>query len=560
MPILDEIERFFAAQPSWQRQAYAALRSGRELTDQLYEELTKECIRNASDAAIEDSNGGSKTSDPLTEKRLSTVSLRSIENVRHVDSLVPNQSLSFAPTGLTIVYGDNGAGKTGYGRILRQVCRARGPAPALRSNVFFNPETDCSASVKFSNDGIEKCVVVARGAADGGALRNFCIFDSGAAASLVNEQNATAFRPFGLDLLDRFSAIADEVKRRIQSELSRTATAFIDVEEFAETTKAGRLVRNLASFSDEDEIELKALAKSQEIRRTELGAILAQAKISDPSKVAQATSAKALRYQQLHKRLLGIASSLGHESVRSFIALKGEVEAVQRAAETARIAAFSNETLKGVGESTWRHLWEAAKQYSVLAGVGEPFENAKVQDLCVLCGQPLAPAAADRMQTLESFVKGELQEKAKQLKEQMYQTLETFNDQPLQQAGDDALLQELSSDDETLTEEVRGFLKSAADLVKLLQEHYASGSSVSTDTELVAPKALGELVVKLRSQALEIQKSATPMALASQQNEFSELEAQAKLAEHEASVENEIARLNAEKNWKQRRGLRLLDR
>ena len=47
-----------------------------------------------------------------------------------VNALAEDQTLKFAP-GLTIVYGDNGAGKTGYIRILKQACRARGQEEIL---------------------------------------------------------------------------------------------------------------------------------------------------------------------------------------------------------------------------------------------------------------------------------------------------------------------------------------------------------------------------------------------------------------------------------------------
>ncbi len=189
--------------------------------------------------------------------------------------------------------------KSSYGRILRQVCRARGEAPGLRSNVFSEPESDCSAEVKFHCDGHEQLTTVSRGVASNGPLRNFCIFDTGAAASLVNDENATAFRPFGLDLLDRFTSVADEVRRRIQLELSRNATPFVQPEEFDETTRAGKLVRDLHSFSDWAAIapKLVPLTTAKETRRVELTTILAQAKANDPTKAALSISAKASRYR-----------------------------------------------------------------------------------------------------------------------------------------------------------------------------------------------------------------------------------------------------------------------
>ena len=48
-----------------------------------------------------------------------------INNVEGVNALKTGQSLKFSPEGITVVYGDNGAGKSGYIRIIKQVSNAR---------------------------------------------------------------------------------------------------------------------------------------------------------------------------------------------------------------------------------------------------------------------------------------------------------------------------------------------------------------------------------------------------------------------------------------------------
>src|SRR5690606_18996863 len=67
---------------------------------------------------------------PDTTAGAAPVSLVSIFHHRGVNALAENQTLNFAP-GLTVVYGDNGAGKTGYIRILKGACRARGQEQIL---------------------------------------------------------------------------------------------------------------------------------------------------------------------------------------------------------------------------------------------------------------------------------------------------------------------------------------------------------------------------------------------------------------------------------------------
>ena len=56
-----------------------------------------------------------------------TVILRALHSLSNVGKIPSNQVLEFQPQGLTIVYGGNGAGKSGYARVLKQACRARSP-------------------------------------------------------------------------------------------------------------------------------------------------------------------------------------------------------------------------------------------------------------------------------------------------------------------------------------------------------------------------------------------------------------------------------------------------
>ncbi len=67
---------------------------------------------------------------PETSVANAPVSLESIFHHRGVNALAEGQTLRFAPN-LTVVYGDNATGKTGYIRILKSACRARGQEKIL---------------------------------------------------------------------------------------------------------------------------------------------------------------------------------------------------------------------------------------------------------------------------------------------------------------------------------------------------------------------------------------------------------------------------------------------
>jgi hypothetical protein len=76
------------------------------------------------------------------------VSLLSIFHHRGVNALAEDQTLRFAPN-VTVVYGDNAAGKTGYIRILKSACRARGQERILGNVVAGAAPLSPVVSIKY---------------------------------------------------------------------------------------------------------------------------------------------------------------------------------------------------------------------------------------------------------------------------------------------------------------------------------------------------------------------------------------------------------------------------
>jgi hypothetical protein len=130
---LRDIVLWSADRPPWQRQAL------RQLAQQ--DQLSADQI----DALYQLSVDAQGPSAPLTEadvrspkSQTSAVVLKSVSKPEDVNALASDQTLSFEKSGLTIVYGDNGAGKSGYARILKHACRARlGPkGPPILPNIY----------------------------------------------------------------------------------------------------------------------------------------------------------------------------------------------------------------------------------------------------------------------------------------------------------------------------------------------------------------------------------------------------------------------------------------
>jgi len=127
--VLQEILAWSVERPTWQRDALRRLVTTGELSDDDIRALTEICkgdhglvekpeakLLATEDVPPQGNGGGGIACFNISPPGRKRACGRSNPQVR---------------PGLTIVYGDNGAGKTGYIRILKQACRARGQEAIL---------------------------------------------------------------------------------------------------------------------------------------------------------------------------------------------------------------------------------------------------------------------------------------------------------------------------------------------------------------------------------------------------------------------------------------------
>lgn len=127
MTILNEIFEWSKGLPPWQSDAISRLLAKNALDEQDEADLLA-LLKSAN--GIADPKG--RVAKPLAAGQVplppaggSTIVLQAVKDLQHVNAIAPHQSLGMGATGLTIIYGSNGSGKSGYSRVLKRACRAR---------------------------------------------------------------------------------------------------------------------------------------------------------------------------------------------------------------------------------------------------------------------------------------------------------------------------------------------------------------------------------------------------------------------------------------------------
>ena len=423
MSVLREILGWSKSCPAWQRDALRRLVQNGTLSTNDFSELTLIC---QSKHGLLPPETPVPANQPLSEEHLppdvqsdQAVSLASIEDVQHVNALASNQTLPFGPAGLTVVYGDSASGKSSYARILKCACRARSRPKRILPDIFSATAKDgASATIKFKVGSQDTSHQWQDGETIRSPLASVSVFDSACALHYVEEANDVAFRPFGLDLLDKLASACTRLKGVFDNERTSLLAAAKDFADLRGPTDVGKLIESLSMQTAVAVAEKLASLSPEESERLEnLKRQVAQIEAENPAVRARELKGRATRLEAVRQRLNDIQSALSDDGIQALKAAFLLANSTKEAAKLASESAFKDARppLNGVASETWKELWEAARRYSETeAYPGTPFPVVSEGARCVLCQQLLVHEqdAGQRLSRFESFVKAETQKAA----------------------------------------------------------------------------------------------------------------------------------------------------
>lgn len=352
-----------------------------------------------------------------------TIELRAIRDLRNINCLAGEQSLAFLP-GLNVVFGDNGSGKSGYGRLTRRVTRSGEPEEILR-DVFdpgpaTGPQTAC---FDITVDDTVQTATVNLAQDPPRLLSAIATFDAARARLCVTKPNVIEHVPRPLRLLGLLSRTQDDLAEMLRGRADHIRRKLPGLPALDPGTAAGAALTALDAEGDVEAL-LSEMALSEEEnvklkqREADAAAIATdQTRQLEAAARAQATAARSAA-QKLRDADARISTAIV-ERVGELRARLGGVEAAE-----AKIAqdAFSDQRMAGTGSDPWREMWLAATRYA--ESVGAVFPDPSGETPCPVCQQDLDTTAVQRVQRFEEFIRSDLRVQATDLQRELDSLIE----------------------------------------------------------------------------------------------------------------------------------------
>jgi len=407
MTILQELFKWSKGLPEWQQDAIARLYQKSQLSDGDYDDLYA-LLKNAHGIMDIQERVPKKLADeqvaaPQTDNRL--VQLVAIKNLRNVNALAENQRLPISPVGLSVIYGENGSGKSGYSRVFKKACRARDQREPIHPNAHLTQNNIASPQATFELivDGNPHEVEWTSDNVSPEELSSIAIFDTHCARAYVDNQGDFAYVPYGLDILEGLVKTCKKLRVMVTKDLVGNKPNFEVFGTLVATeTKVGKFLSSLTEKTKVEDVEvLSTLSDAEHLRLATLNKSLAE---TDPKQKAKIIRLRATRFASLSKRIseaVNVISDTNVDNLKSLIdksnvAKQAAILAGQKFRETPGL-------LPGTGGEAWKALFEAARVFTIESHPGMIFPHLDPKSFCPLCQNPLEMDGSGRLEAFEAF-------------------------------------------------------------------------------------------------------------------------------------------------------------
>lgn len=455
------------------------------------------------------------------EDRLELVSLSGIEGV---NALAANQAIEFDPS-ITILFGENGSGKTGYARILKRLAAVRTAETILPDINSRDAAAEPAANVTFKI-GSEVKNIRWRNEAGLTPFTRMSVFDAPCVTIHVDSELNYVYTPVELALFAHVGDAIRAVQRLVDAEaaaLKSTGNPFIS--RFNRGSRIYPLIETLGSTSDMAELTaLGTLVDGDRERHVALEAEISALRGSGLGAMYATAAELAARLE----RLVEFLELVVDFNAAAYETARGALIRVRETRRQARDELFGADELAGSPDDQWQHFVSEAEHYREHLGLTEyPLED----DRCLYCRQELDETALALVRRYRRFLDDTLASQVVEAEKTIHARVFSPGALSLEVVRSDLAALKLLDPVPAFVTNTLTLLSQAEDTVKATTENAAAPypDIASAATTLLAVVKEARKQADASAKSLAEQKADSAQALRKRESEFLELDARVTL-------------------------------
>ncbi|WP_037621217.1 AAA family ATPase [Streptococcus parauberis] len=311
--------------------------------------------------------------DEIREKMI----WNSVSNIKGVNALKEGESIKIGEQ-VTLIYGENGSGKSGYTRLLNNAFISRGDktilpnifkASAIKPSATFNfkDEEDNIKSVKFPENRSNYL------------FSSVSVFDTVSAVNDLTKESELAFAPMEFRFFDDFTRIFLAIKSRLQAEIENNQQTNEFGNYFDKDTEIKKTIQKIngktkfASIKKLSEVSDESYKENVK-RKMFLQSLNINEKTKEFHKLKQDLSI-------IKEKIILLNNKFSDDRIMKTEELLVEWSTLKELTAIEGIEQLKGEHIYGLGSTEWKQFILAAKTY--YDSIDEEIEE------CIFCGQSI---------------------------------------------------------------------------------------------------------------------------------------------------------------------------
>lgn len=476
------------------------------------------------------------------------VKITGLKNFKNIASIDPEYGIEFSPDGITIIYGENSAGKSSYAKVLKQACRAVDDRTKVHPNIYKPNQAPSTAEIHLEENGIGKVINRTVNTAPEQELTTISIFDTDCAKVYAESENSVVFIPTEFKIFDLLSRYQTEIQQKLSQLKDEFSTIKPKFDELFKPTKIKSFIESLSYKTKKKDIDQHCIfTELDSTRLEEISKDLSVLMSSNPLKSAQELQRNINEIIKLKTDLQSIQQGLASTKIKEFHMVHHKhLDSAATLAVLTR-ETFEEQPLNGVGSNPWKKLWYTAKEYHQIVYPDKTFPYVENDAKCLLCQQDLKGESQFRLTRFEEFVNDTISQETSQFYEIKQSFLSKLELLPFTKMTNSYARTFLSNESPELNRKIETFLQSAIKLrsfLKNIEDNATFSIEDIPELELFPLKDIEDWIESKTKDLEQLQTLAKQNNSAELQSEQSELLAKKIVSERIEDVYKSVTILN----------------
>ncbi len=314
--------------------------------------------------------------------------LKSLQHESGVNALECGATIPFHPK-LTVIYGKNGSGKSGFVRILKRVSGSRTQEEVWQNVHSARTQNDCKAKIEYLN-GKKDVVCKWNGDSRLAPFDQMAVFDGKCIPIYLNKSLGFSYQPYGFELFQALSSSLQALQGRLASDIQNQENNKPSIEDiFNAETSIGKFIAGITPVTKQEDLNKLPLwdAKAQKDFADKVKEKKGLQNLDQQSELLRTRHQK---LKALEDALIQIQSDLSAQNIRAYFGLVKKFAQLKKKKAVKKGKTLEDYDIAEKESDEWEKFIDAGEDYIRIA---EHDDYPGDDDHCIYCQQKLSKTA-----------------------------------------------------------------------------------------------------------------------------------------------------------------------